>query len=123
MEARFKGVGVPLRWHYHGLPEQLHIAPHDGLQVLRILQEALTNALRHARAQAVTVDLHFTPTLFSARVRDDGCGFDQEAASHGHGLGNMRLRAQRIGATLAIHSLQPGTEVELSLPLPPDGRE
>lgn len=123
MEARFKGVGLPLRWHYHGLPEQLRIAPHDGLQVLRILQEALTNTLRHARAQAVTVDLHFTPTLFSAQVHDDGCGFDPEAAGHGHGLGNMRLRAQRIGAALAIYTLRPGTAVELSLPLPPQGAD
>ncbi|HJV02620.1 MAG TPA: cache domain-containing protein [Burkholderiaceae bacterium] len=119
MEARFKGVGLPLRWHYHGLPDQLQIAPHDGLQVLRILQEALTNALRHARAQAVTVDLYFTPEQFSAQIHDDGCGFDAEAASHGHGLGNMRLRAQRIGATLAIYGLQPGTAVDLTLPLPP----
>lgn len=119
MEARFKGVGLPLQWHNHGLPEQLHIAPHDGLQVLRILQEALTNTLRHARARAVAVDLHFTPTLFSARVCDDGCGFDPEQASRGHGLGNMRLRAQRIGATLAIDCLHPGTAVTVALPLPP----
>lgn len=119
MEARFKGVGLPLRWTNHHLPDQLHIAPHDGLQVLRILQEALANALRHARAHQVTVDLYFTPAQFSAQIRDDGCGFDPEAASHGHGLGNMRLRAQRIGATLAVYALRPGTAVDLTVPLPP----
>lgn len=117
MEARCKGVGLALRWTNHNLPEQLAIAPHDGLQVLRILQEALTNVLRHAGANAVTVDLHFSTDEFSAQIRDDGCGFEPDADSRGHGLANMRLRARRIGATLRIYPLQPGTAVELCLPL------
>jgi signal transduction histidine kinase len=117
MEARFKGMGLPLRWTNHGLPDRLPIAPHDGLQVLRILQEGLTNVLRHARAHSVTLDVHFTPDQFSALICDDGCGFDPDTGSQGHGLANMRLRARRIGATLNIYPLQPGTAVQLTLPL------
>lgn len=117
MEARFQGVGLQLRWTNHWLPETLAIAPHNGLQVLRILQEALANVLRHAGARTVTLDMFFTKQLLSVQIRDDGRGFTPEAGGAGHGIRNMRLRALRLGASLEIYPLQPGTAIDLGVPL------
>ncbi|WP_295999413.1 ATP-binding protein [Rugamonas sp.] len=117
MEARFKGVGLQLRWTNHALPDSLAIAPHDGLQVLRVLQEALANVLRHAQASLVTVDLHFSPQQLSVRIRDNGIGFAPADKPTGHGLANMRSRAAKIGAALHIYRLQSGTALDFDLPL------
>jgi len=119
MESRFKGVGLELRWTNHQLPDLLAIAPHDGLQVLRVLQEALANVLRHARASLVTVDLYFSEQQLAVRIRDNGVGFDPAATDKpaGHGLSNMQMRAKKIGASLQIYALNPGTALDLDLPL------
>ena len=116
MESRFKGVGLQLRWTNHDLPEALVIAPHDGLQVLRILQEALANVLRHAHARQVAVDLFFSERRLAVHIRDDGVGLGNDTQPAGHGIVNMHLRAKKIGATLLIRAAQPGTLVELEIP-------
>lgn len=117
MEQRFRGVGVALHWRNHDMPDAVLIAPHDGLQVLRILQEALANVLRHAQAKSATVDLYFSPLRLRARIADDGIGYVAADKPHSRGLVNMRLRARKLGATFAIGRLAAGTEVELELPL------
>lgn len=90
--------------------------------ILRICQEAMSNAVRHGKPTRVEVQLAFTADQLVATVRDDGSGFGvpvAEAESHGHfGLTVMRERARRIDAKLRIES-QPGegTLVEVALPL------
>lgn len=91
------------------------------IQVLHIVQEALSNVRKHARARQVWVDVQAHPA-WVIRVRDDGQGFAPEAgpadATH-VGLSIMRERAERIGATVAVNSGPQGTEVCLSLPANP----
>ena len=117
MEARFRAIGLNLEWHHRNIPDALNMEPNVGLQVLRILQEALTNILKHAQAKNVVVELVSTPTSLRIRVADDGVGFEIKPQSNGRGVGNMRTRAQKIGAELTISSLTPGTEVSLSIAL------
>jgi signal transduction histidine kinase len=117
MEARFKAMGVDLRWSNHGLPDSLQIVPHTGLQVLRILQEALTNVVKHARASMVDVRLTFSPDSIDIRIADDGVGFGGQVSRAGRGLDNMRTRAKKIGAWFDIEHLSVGTAVHLKLPL------
>lgn len=86
-----------------------------------IAQEALNNALRHANARSVTVRLQKRRDRLVFEVRDDGCGFDQQQVGNGgHGLRNMRERAEKIGARLTVDS-QPGrgTTVRVLLPWTP----
>ena len=121
MQARFGDAGIRLAWQNHDLPPTLELGAHAGLQVLRILQEALANVLKHARAVTVTVDLHYTAQGLSIRVGDDGVGFTTAEAGAapaqaGHGLANMQRRAARIGATLTIERLAAGTCLELAIP-------
>jgi signal transduction histidine kinase len=88
--------------------ERLRLAPGTEAQLLRIIQEALTNARKHSGASQVTVELQpvTRPSglYLAATVRDNGRGFDPDEASRpGHfGLYTMRERAQAEGGTLKI---------------------
>ena len=97
--------------------------PEDVEQnVLRIAQEAVTNALKHAGAKTVWIDLHMDPRTLQLVVRDDGRGFELSGVFvlvGGHfGLLGMRERAERLGGSLEVSS-EPGTgtEVRASIPL------
>ncbi|MBD2165195.1 PAS domain S-box protein [Calothrix membranacea FACHB-236] len=82
--------------------------------LLRIGQEALTNAIRHANADEIRVELIYDRDQFCLRVRDNGQGFGVGSipASLGFGLLGMSERAERIGAQLTIRS-QPGEGTEM----------
>ncbi len=90
--------------------------------LLRIAQEAVTNALKHAHASKITLRLLGNEHNLTLRVSDNGCGFEPEDAfvgMGGHfGLIGIRERAERIGGELRLES-QPGrgTQVEVSVPL------
>jgi two-component system, NarL family, sensor kinase len=86
-------------------------------ELLRIAQEAVTNALRHSGATRITIELSFDADAVRLTVTDNGAGFDAHWATDGLGLAGMRERADRIGADLAIESERSlGTEVRVSVP-------
>jgi signal transduction histidine kinase len=90
-------------------------------EVYLIGHEALSNALRHARAKNIEVELEYAASYLRVLVRDDGDGVDlrvAQCAGHGcWGLWTMKVRAERIGARLRILSRPgAGTEVELLVP-------
>ncbi|HEX4333675.1 MAG TPA: ATP-binding protein [Usitatibacter sp.] len=127
LDERLKRQGVELDWRITEVPKLANMTPRNVLHVLRILQEAFTNVLKHAKASNVEVEtgVDAAGEHVYIRVRDDGCGFAGDRA--GHGFANMRRRAQVVGGALAIHSSPAGTTVSLSLPLQPiphsgDGR-
>ncbi len=98
------------------------LEPMVGVQLLRILQEALTNVRKHARARAVRIDLSVSDGSAQAVVEDDGAGFDaaRPAASDAttFGLGFMRERAQEVGGTVEVHAAPgEGTRVVITVPL------
>lgn len=86
------------------------------LQVLRILQEALNNAFKHASANNIWITLHFDCEHHCLRmeVLDDGRGLPVPLI-HGRGFHNMQRRAREIKAELAIASAQTGTQISLKL--------
>ena len=92
--------------------------PTDARHLLQIAREALSNAARYSGAASVTVTLDVTGDVLELRVSDDGNGFDPDLASRpGHqGIGNMRARAQSLGATLDITS-RPGSGTSVCLRL------
>ena len=97
------------------------------LQLLRICQEALNNALVHGRASEIAIVLDFQPDRMVLRITDNGCGFVVDAAAESTdgkehlGLLGMRERGSRIGAELTITSAPAsGTTIELVAPY--DGR-
>lgn len=112
--------------HQTGLATHLDIEG-DGMplpadvqvQVLHVVQEALSNVRKHAQAREVWIEVQQTPQ-WRVEVRDDGCGFDTTGAGPDEthvGLRIMRERAQNIGATVEVASVPgSGTCVVLKLP-------
>ena len=92
------------------------IGPRAQAELLRIVQEAMTNVRKHADATVVRVDVATNGEL-RLTVTDNGRGFRTDNVSSGFGLESMRQRAAVIGAVLTVTSeLQNGTRVELSMP-------
>ena len=116
LEPRLKSSGIELDWQVQDLPTLACLTPQNVLHVLRILQEAFTNILKHARANMVKVETGITgaPGEVYVSVSDNGIGLSNEHP--GHGLANMRRRAQAIGGTLDVVSAATGTMITLSLP-------
>ncbi len=76
--------------------------------VYRLVQEALNNAVQHAAAERVSVEVGENGKLLRVCVRDDGCGFDPDAPSEGFGLLGMRERAELAGGKLDLSSAPGG---------------
>jgi signal transduction histidine kinase len=88
------------------------------VELLRVLQEALTNARRHSGAKKVEVWLRLEGEAVLARVLDDGRGFDHSSTRAGVGLSAMRERVEALGGEIEIKSPPGGgTEVALRIPL------
>ena len=86
--------------------------------LLRIGQEAITNAVKHAKPSVITIELHVSAERAILSVADDGIGIGQAAVPGHFGLTGMHERARRIGGTLRIESnSQGGTTVEVEVPL------
>ncbi|MHC5903501.1 sensor histidine kinase [Streptomyces sp. S6] len=114
-------TGVRAEFTVTGTAEQLH--DEVSATLLRITQEALSNAARHAQATRLGVTLSFLTDEVILDIRDDGLGFDPltlPARTHtgGFGLPGMRARAERIAGTLTIES-EPdqGTALSARVPL------
>lgn len=121
MSKRVEACGVRIEWDVDDVPPLPDLSPHRVLQILRIVQEAISNALRHARATKLTIRTRLAPVkgqpaAVLIEVADDGAGIDATAPP-GHGLRNMRHRAQQIGASLVVEKMATGTSVRLLLPL------
>lgn len=133
------GVGLPTMLNEYAaqfsrlssLPVQVEIAPEAAsvqlaaeaeLQLLRIVQEALTNVRKHAAATGVRICMQRQDGTLELLVSDDGCGFDPAHICADHpvhfGLNTMRERAEAIGAELQVDSRPGGgTRVRVRLPI------
>jgi len=115
---RLRVAGVVLHWQVDLLPPVAGLSPARVLHVLRILQEAVSNALRHGQARTLTLSAAAADGGVQITLQDDGLGFDAGARFSGRGLKNMRRRALEVGATLGISSAAgQGALITLWLPL------
>ena len=108
--------------------ERLEMAPPLRTACFRVVQEAITNALRHARAATVAVELRAEPDRVWLVVKDDGAGFDKDAmqqrAARGASLGllSMKERVSLLGGELEVNSAPGcGAEIRAWLPLAAPG--
>ncbi len=108
--------GIRPRWEIAVPDEDLQVSPHAALQLLRVAQEALTNVVKHAQATAVDVRLRLAGARLELEVRDNGVGTQAQGCA-GHGVGNMRVRAEKLGGRLDVAAAQPGTRVTVQVPL------
>lgn len=109
------GLATHLRVSGDGLP----LDPDVQVQALHVIQEALSNVRKHARARQVWLDVERAP-VWRFEVRDDGCGFDAARGDPGEtrvGLRIMRERAASVGAQVRLESA-PGQGTRMILTLP-----
>ncbi len=132
-ELELLGLAVAVKSHCRECSEQLRIPIHCAcdhleekldsavaLAFLRVLQEALHNAMKHSAAKTITVRLTGSDHGLSLEIVDDGVGFDVEASKLAAGLGliSMRERAHLIGGEFEIWSVPgQGTKITASAPI------
>ena len=120
VRPRIEAAGLVLVWKNlldTPLPDY---PPRVVLQVFRILQEAVNNALKHSGGSRIEISVGPAEDAGSVRltISDNGKGYS-EASTSGHGLRNMKTRATLIGATLTLNGSDTGTDVVLMLrPVP-----
>jgi signal transduction histidine kinase len=87
--------------------------------LLLAIKETLNNALRHAAATEIELEMTPTPDHLEIAIADNGCGFDWNVIKPGHGLANVQVRLQNLGGQCHIESqVGRGTKVKLIVPLP-----
>ncbi|HMD51227.1 MAG TPA: sensor histidine kinase, partial [Solirubrobacteraceae bacterium] len=101
-----------------GTPSELQERLDEGLEtaVYRLVQEALTNVVKHAQATRVRVAVEESDGQILVEVQDDGVGYQAHSAGRGFGLAGMRERVSLVGGTLEIESGDGGTLVCARLP-------
>ena len=118
LELRQK-VSMDIQWKVEEFPLDKGVEDH----LFRILQESVSNTLRHAKAKKLDVLLIKRDHLIIMRVVDDGLGFEVESAKAGsYGMQNMHERALEIGGTLKVVSMKnKGTRLEVKVPVMSNG--
>jgi signal transduction histidine kinase len=118
-------TGVVLAHSFVG-DEKYPLSPAEALNLYRICQETVNNALKHAMAKKIAVTVKTETDVLILHISDDGVGFEpsEETAGAGYGLAGIRRRASRIGAEVCIRSAQgSGTVVEVRLKSELSGEE
>lgn len=110
--------GIDCRWSVSNI-ETLELPASQSLDLMRFLQEALTNVLKHSASRRVDVTVARAGAELRLSVRDDGRGFAVENIDKatGAGLRSLRARARRLGAQLQLQSRPGETQVLLRMPL------
>lgn len=124
LQPRLEASGVKLIWNADEVPPLEWLDQRHALHILRILQEAFANILKHSGAGEIRVSVTAQDDRVEIRVRDNGAGFDPVAPSNGgRGLANQVRRAEAIGATIAWVPSERGACLVLVLPVvkPADG--
>ncbi|MGH1386667.1 tetratricopeptide repeat protein [Kordia sp.] len=100
----------------NAVPETTTFSSLVGINIFRIMQEAINNAIKHADANEITVHLKETEEQYVLSIVDDGNGFDTTEEIEGNGLENMQLRAEEIyGKLNVISQKDTGTTVKLTI--------
>ncbi|WP_062212843.1 sensor histidine kinase [Streptomyces sp. NBRC 109706] len=122
--GRVRAGGLPVELRVEGAPRPL--APGVDLCAYRVVQEALTNVIKHAPGANATVEIHYLPRQVAVSVIDDGKGVnsDRVLPGGGHGLIGMRERVKLYGGTITIGPRSTGGfAVRLALPTSATTRE
>ena len=118
LQPRLESTGIRLVWQVEEVPPLTWLDQRNCLHILRILQEAFTNTIKHARASAIVMTTRSERDHVVITIVDDGVGFDVGGATvSGKGLSNQAGRAEAIGAGVDWTSGSEGTRFRLSLPL------
>ncbi len=114
LDPLIRSAGLSLDWRVDDLPPLPGLGPTQVLDVLRVVQEAVTNVLKHAQASRIVLAAYEAGPNLAIAVRDDGIGLGEQTG--GNGLRNMATRAERLGGSIAISRQDGETSVVLTIP-------
>ncbi len=117
LQPRLEASGVKLVWRASSIPPLEWLDQRHALHILRILQEAFTNVLKHAAASQIALTIHVQDDRVLVSVQDNGKGFEPSSPIRGRGLANQKSRAEAIGAAISWAPSSRGTTLILSLPI------
>lgn len=119
LAPRLESAGIKLYWDISYVPELDWLTPGNSLHILRILQEAFTNVVKHASATEIRVTTAVEGDNVEVTISNNGKGFDLEKAlaGGGKGLRNQLRRAETIGGTVTWKSGESGSLLSLLLPV------
>ena len=117
--TRLTTAGLAADWQADEPPAGLALQARSRVQLTRILREAVSNVIRHAGASRCDVRVRFEPGTLCIEIADDGRGLPPvPAQGHGHGLASMERRVRTLGGTHAFLPGNPGTRLQVRVPLP-----
>lgn len=120
MQAKLAAIGIRIDWQMHRFPDELTLPPGASMHVLRMVQEAINNAIKHANASVIAFQVAEgrTPDGVTLVISDNGAGFAPGERTEGKGLSGMKRRAAAACVGLVIRSSPEGTSVEIEIPGP-----
>jgi two-component system, NarL family, sensor histidine kinase UhpB len=112
---QLRRIGIELAWSMEGLPEISGVTPTNALSILRILQEAVTNAIKHGPARRISISAS-EDAEGSAAIRVDNDGRTTRGDDNGYGVANMQRRAAQLGGSVSLDPTDQGMRLTLTLP-------
>ncbi len=115
--AKTSLLGITFEFNYPKNTDEVTLNSLQGIEVYRIIQEAVNNAVKHANATKIVVDFKLFENSLEVSISDNGKGFDTQIIEAGNGLTSMKKRAQNIDADFSILNLEQGIKVCLKFNL------
>ena len=103
--------GIAFEFNYPEKMDEMALNSLKGIDVYRIIQEAVNNAVKHAKPNEIRVDFECFENQIRVVIQDNGQGFDVKTIEAGNGLLSMQKRAKAIGGVLKIESMAQGTKI------------
>src|SRR5690606_22884707 len=102
---------------FHTNTEEIPLEDSKKLVLVRMIQECLNNAIKHAVPSLISIKIEYAPVNLSISMVDNGVGFDVNKESAGQGIRNLQTRIKTIGGNADVRSASgQGTQIRLSLP-------
>lgn len=116
-KARKSTENINIAFERDPILDNLHFSSVDGMNIYRITQEAVNNAMKYAEAKNILLNAKSVDHQVQITVTDDGRGFDIDETELGNGIRNMEKRASELNSTLSINSeTGKGTMITLVIP-------
>ncbi|MBB3124572.1 signal transduction histidine kinase [Mesoflavibacter sabulilitoris] len=111
--AKTSLLGIDFEFNYPKDTDNVKLNSLQGIDVYRIIQEAINNAVKHAKATKIVVNFEIVNNDLKISIIDNGIGFDQSTIEAGNGLSSMKKRANEIDADFEMKSSDQGTEITI----------
>lgn len=117
-QERLARAGLQLRWSVNGHAQAWALTPPQALDLTRVVQEAVTNAIKHANASTIQLTASANAGQgLCLSIQDDGTGYNPAVQARGRGLKHMASRVARLGGQLRMNA-SPGLGVGITIELP-----